>query len=100
MKRTQKLAEIIREQRLEKGWSQLTFAKKIGYENSQFISNIERGVSMLPHYVLPKIAMVFNLALSDLEKQWMREFSSRTLHRTTMKSQRVRWHGKQIRAAL
>ena len=42
------IAQFVSKHRKLKGISQMSLAKKIGYKNGQFISNIERGLCSIP----------------------------------------------------
>lgn len=62
------LGQFLRQKRLEKGLSQVSVAKKLGY-SSQFIANWERGVSSPPMQALKKIVDIYGINQRDfLEK--------------------------------
>jgi ribosome-binding protein aMBF1 (putative translation factor) len=52
-------AVLIKESRVAQGLSQTDLAKRCGYNNGQFVSNIERGIAFVP----PEKASVFASAL-------------------------------------
>jgi transcriptional regulator with XRE-family HTH domain len=63
-------AELFKEMRLSKGWSQQRIARAIGYSTSgQYISNFERGLSGLPYVAIHKAIDI--LTVGDHEKKVM-----------------------------
>lgn len=56
--RFENLGNYLREAREKQNLKQIDVAKKIGYDSSQFISNIERGISSLP---LKKLKILINV---------------------------------------
>jgi transcriptional regulator with XRE-family HTH domain len=48
------------------GLSQAEIAQKLGYGNSQFVSNWERGASRPPLKVLKKVATLLKVSPQDL----------------------------------
>lgn len=43
-----KIGKLVKDNREKTGTSQLDLAKKLGYKNGQFISNVERGICTIP----------------------------------------------------
>jgi transcriptional regulator with XRE-family HTH domain len=50
--------------------TQAELAKALGYDSSQLISNIERGVSLLPSKRLPDFARVLGCSLLEMEVRY------------------------------
>lgn len=50
--------------------TQAELAKALGYDSSQLISNIERGVSLLPSRRLPDFARVLGCSLLEMEVRY------------------------------
>ena len=43
-----RINELLKDKRVESGYTQLQLANKLGYSNPQFISNWERGICLPP----------------------------------------------------
>jgi transcriptional regulator with XRE-family HTH domain len=50
--------------------TQSELAKALGYDSSQLISNIERGVSLLPSRRLPEFAKILGCSLLEMEVRY------------------------------
>lgn len=50
--------------------TQAELAKALGYDSSQLISNIERGVSLLPSKRIPDFAKVLGCSLLEMEVRY------------------------------
>lgn len=50
--------------------TQAELAKALGYDSSQLISNIERGVSLLPSRRIPDFARVLGCSLLEMEVRY------------------------------
>lgn len=50
--------------------TQAELAKALGYDSSQLISNIERGVSLLPSKRIPEFARVLGCSLLEMEVRY------------------------------
>lgn len=59
-------AEIIKNRRTELKISQKKVATYLGYGSSQYISNMERGVSGIPEKDLVKISTILKMGRKDL----------------------------------
>ena len=72
-------AKLIKSIREKAGLSQLEFAKLLGFDNAQFVSNIERGVASLPAKRINKIKSLVNkdlllsAYLADVKSTWLDE---------------------------
>ncbi len=55
------IAELLKASREEKGMSQYELSKKIGFDNGQFISNIERGQCSLPPKYFKKTSKLLGI---------------------------------------
>lgn len=55
----QQLGEFLRKHREKMGLTQGEVAEKIGYSSPQFISNIERGVSVTPLHTLAALIKMY-----------------------------------------
>lgn len=79
-----KLGGYFKELRLNKGLSQDQLAKGLGYTNSQFVSNWERGLAHPPLKKLAKItrvlkadqAEVFSIVMSESKESLTRFFDA------------------------
>jgi len=54
-----KLRDLIKNKRIEKGYSQEKLATLLGYSSGQFVSNWERGESFPPIDRLAKLSLLF-----------------------------------------
>ena len=72
-------SEILKKRRESMGMSQLYLAEKLGFGSWQFISNIERGVSMLPRKHINKACKLLRLNKDKFTKLWVREKGQRAL---------------------
>lgn len=52
------IAVVLKKYRIEANISQTKLAKRSGYLNGQFISNVERGLCSIPAKQLPKVLSV------------------------------------------
>lgn len=90
-----KLKDIIKMKRLEKGFSQSSLAKILGYSSGQFVSNWERGESYPPVDRLAKMSLLFemddivlfNLYVEESVKEKKREYEkAHAFHSYNMKN--------------
>lgn len=58
MKKSINVGNVIKEARIAAGLSQGDLAYKLGYSTPQFVSNLERGVSLPPIKSMKKIARI------------------------------------------
>lgn len=56
-----KMGSLIRQYRERKNFTQLEFAKKLGYSTPQFVSLFERGLSKVPPAKLRKISEILDI---------------------------------------
>lgn len=56
-----KIAEMIREKRINIGWTQITLARKLGYKTSMFVSLIERGETKIPLETMGKLCNLLQI---------------------------------------
>ena len=61
-----KLGHFLREKREMKGLTQAQVAQRLGYGSTQFISNIERGISRVPIKSLRQFIEVYDLRPDDV----------------------------------
>lgn len=72
-------AKLIKSVRIKAGLSQLEFAKLLGFDGAQFVSNLERAVAALPAKHAQKIAglvradKLLKAYLLDVEAIWKNE---------------------------
>ena len=79
-----KLGSYFKELRLEKGLSQDQLAKGLGYTNSQFVSNWERGLAHPPLKKLSKLTRVlkadqnavFKIVMNESQESLVRFFDA------------------------
>lgn len=60
------IGERIRQFRLERGWSQLELAKKMGYTTKSTICLVEKGISDLTTSSIKKYADIFGVTPSEI----------------------------------
>ena len=60
-----RLGAFLRDMREGSEWTQLEVSRKLGYTSPQFISNIERGISVVP---LKTLARMIQLYKCDTEE--------------------------------
>jgi transcriptional regulator with XRE-family HTH domain len=60
-----RLGNFLRDMRENSDWTQLEVSRKLGYTSPQFISNIERGISVVP---LKTLARMIQLYKADAEE--------------------------------
>ncbi|HRO66342.1 MAG TPA: helix-turn-helix transcriptional regulator [Pseudobdellovibrionaceae bacterium] len=75
-----KLANFLREARVEAGLSQIEVAKALGYSTSQFISNWERELAAPPVKILKRLGKLYGIS-SDRLLEMLIEQSEETLRR-------------------
>lgn len=67
------LNELLRKKRIEKGLSQTKVSQLLGYSSCQYISNIERNISMPPTKMIKKISKVYGFKPGELENIFLKE---------------------------
>lgn len=68
--RRKSFGKWLRDCRRQAHITQSDLAKALGYDSSQLISNIERGVSLLPSKRLPDFARVLGCSLLEMEVRY------------------------------
>ena len=63
-----KLGTYLRGAREKANFTQMEISSKLGYSSPQFISNIERGVSVIPLPLLAKLVNVYKINPDPLMK--------------------------------
>lgn len=87
----QKVGRLFKEYRLEAGFTQGEVSQHLKYSNSQFVSNFERGLCMLP---LPKLRLALDLfkvsgaEIVDLIIELQKEHLENTLLKKPRKKKR------------
>lgn len=56
-----KLGTYLKEVRENSHWTQLQVSQKLGYSSPQFISNIERGISVVPLKTLARMIQIYKV---------------------------------------
>lgn len=74
----EKIGEIIRAKREEKGITQLELAKELGYSTSQFVSLFERGLSKVPVDVLGKLSVKLSIPRNKMLAPILEDFKRQT----------------------
>jgi transcriptional regulator with XRE-family HTH domain len=54
-----RLGSFLRDMRESSDWTQLEVSRKLGYTSPQFISNIERGISVVPLKTLSRMIQLY-----------------------------------------
>jgi len=64
--RAETIGKFLKQGRLKAGLTQLEVSRNFKYSNLQFVSNWERGISLPPIELLPKLAKLYNISAEDL----------------------------------
>ena len=56
-----KLGSYLKDVREQSNWTQLQVSQKLGYTSPQFISNIERGISVVPLKTLARMIQIYKV---------------------------------------
>ncbi len=75
----ERLGEMIRAAREREGISQLCLAAHLGLKNAQSISNIERGIALLPAHHLVATAKTLNISPFTLMKALLEAIEERLM---------------------
>jgi len=70
LNRRKRFGKWLRNCRKQARITQTELAKALGYDSSQLISNIERGVSLLPSKRIPDLARVLGCSLLEMEVRY------------------------------
>lgn len=70
IERRKSFGRWLRDCRKQARITQSDLAKTLGYDSSQLISNIERGVSLLPSKRLPEFAKALGVSLLEMEVRY------------------------------
>lgn len=70
LERRKNFGQWLRNCRKQARITQAELAKALGYDSSQLISNIERGVSLLPSKRLPEFSRVLGCSLLEMEVRY------------------------------
>lgn len=70
LERRKNFGKWLRNCRKQARITQAELAKALGYDSSQLISNIERGVSLLPSKRIPDFARVLGCSLLEMEVRY------------------------------
>lgn len=60
------VGEYLQKMRLEAGLTQREVSLALGYSSSQFISNFERGIALLPLKKLRMLGKMYNMSLESV----------------------------------
>jgi transcriptional regulator with XRE-family HTH domain len=74
------VASLVKNRRLELGLPQRELSDSLGYKkniNSQFVSNIERGLCGIPLKDVPKYAEILKLPVDDFKKAYLKDMELR-----------------------
>lgn len=79
-----KLGKFLRAERIKAGFTQGEIANKLGYTSPQFISNIERGLSVIPLKTLAVLVSEYGInqetmikTIMDSQRQILRKYLSK-----------------------
>jgi transcriptional regulator with XRE-family HTH domain len=74
------MGRLLRKKRVSSGLTQHQASHRLGYSSSQFVSNIERGISVAPLEILGKLSRLYKFKdkaiidlLMDGSKKYLRE---------------------------
>lgn len=74
-----KFYELLKEQRVKAGLSQVELAKKIGYRDAQVISAWERGCNKVPVKKIYTLAHVFKIPLNEMVNMFLEDMRQEIL---------------------
>lgn len=75
-KKFNSIAKVIRQAREVAGISQVELSKQIGYENGQFISNVERGLCSVPAAKVVKLTEILNISSKSITDAMTEDFQA------------------------
>lgn len=64
--------QFLKTRRLQAVLTQQQASAKLGYQSSQFLSNLERGLSKPPIPVLIKMCDIYGISEEDMRKEYVR----------------------------
>jgi ribosome-binding protein aMBF1 (putative translation factor) len=73
------IAEFVKTHRRNVEIDQMRLAKKLGYKNGQFISNVERGLCSIPETKIRLLAMILNVEVSEIIDAMTADFIHNTV---------------------
>lgn len=98
------VGNFLRSVREDRNVSQKALASALGLSSAQSISNIERGVSPLPHRLVPRICGFFEISLDGFVETLLHEHCCRIfdemghelaqLQRRKNRDRRIKWAKK------
>lgn len=78
------LGKFLRKLRVKHKLSQKAVATKLGLKSSQFISNIERGLSQIPSSKICEFAKILNFEADDLAKMLSESYKNKICKRNSL----------------
>lgn len=82
---SKQLGRFLRKKRVASGLTQGELANKLGFASSQFVSNIERGVSLIPVPRIKDYSESIGLNSVELSKLMSQALSDKAVKKTTKK---------------
>lgn len=76
----ERIAEVVKEYRLEAGLSQLQLSHILGYQNGQFISNVERGQCSVPFKKVTPLCDALDCHTDDIVEAMVADYEGRILN--------------------
>lgn len=67
---------LVRRAREANAISQSELSNRLGYKNSQFISNVERALCSIPAKKTPILAQVLNIRLDEIKEAMVRDYAN------------------------
>lgn len=67
--------EFLKKRREKAKLSQGQLAKALGYKTAQFVSNMERGISLPPKEAVDKLCKLLNIQKKDLVKRILNDIA-------------------------
>lgn len=61
-----RLGNLLKEKRIEKGITQMSLAKDLGYSSPQFVSNWERGMCSPAFDTLPQVCKILGIPKKEI----------------------------------
>jgi len=73
------IAKAVKEAREQKGLTQDQLSKSLGYDNGQFISNVERGKCSVPIKKIKKLAKKTDTTVGDFVGSMVLDYTEKLL---------------------
>lgn len=89
------MAKLLKSKRMEKGLSQKDMALKMGSDNAQYVSNLERGVNRIPLDRLVRLQRILKISQKEILDALV--FDYREDIKKQLKNERARTRQKKVK---